>query len=109
MPTTVASRLPGQAWPLRRALLTAVDAETGDVLSPFGGRSLTPPAWGLQLAAQFDELRAQGSEVVTIVPESGSEHLFGANAMDLSLRPAAARAGYAQGVAVADRLTEFWR
>lgn len=161
--TTVASRLPGQAWPLRRVLLTAVDAETGDpvvfdrdsgvdlvdavaascssglpyqiagrryidggyrrnenadlaagcgrvlVLSPFGGRSLTPPAWGLQLATQVDELRAQGSEVVTIVPETGSEHLFGANAMDLSLRPAAARAGYAQGVAVADRLTEFWR
>ncbi|MEK8228998.1 hypothetical protein NKG05_28135 [Oerskovia sp. M15] len=28
------------------------------VLSPFGGRSLTPPAWGLQLAAQVDELGA---------------------------------------------------
>ena len=56
------------------------------VLSPFGGRSLTPPAWGLQLATQVDEVRAHGSEVVTIVPETGSEHLFGANAMDLPLR-----------------------
>ncbi|QDW63412.1 patatin-like phospholipase family protein [Oerskovia sp. KBS0722] len=161
--TTVASRLPDEQWPLRRVLLTAVDAETGEpmvfdrdsgvdlvdavaascssglpyaidgrryidggyrrnenadlaagygrvlVLSPFGGRSLTPPSWGLQLATQVDELRARGSEVVTIVPEAGSEHLFGANAMDLSLRPLAARAGYEQGLAVAGRLTEFWR
>lgn len=160
--TTVASRLPGQDWPLRRVLLTAVDAETGDpvvfdrdsgidlvdavaascssslpyeidghryidggyrrnenadlaegygrvlVLSPFGGRSLTPPTWGLQLAAQADELRAGGSEVVTIVPDEGSEHLFGADAMDLSLRPTAARTGYEQGLNLGDRLTAFW-
>ncbi|MFF3063695.1 patatin-like phospholipase family protein [Oerskovia sp. NPDC057915] len=160
--TTVASRLPRQAWPGRRVLLTAVDAETGDpvvfdrdsgvdlvdavaascssgfpyeiagrryldggyrrnenadlaegygrvlVLSPFGGRSLTPPAWGLQLAAQVDELRAQGSEVETIFPGAGSEHLFGADAMNLSLRPPAARAGYEQGLAEAERLTPFW-
>ncbi|MFE4463536.1 patatin-like phospholipase family protein [Oerskovia sp. NPDC056781] len=161
--STVASRLPGQEWPLRRVLLTAVDAETGDpvvfdrdsgvdlvdavaascssglpyeiagrryidggyrrnenadlaggygrvlVLSPFGGRSLTPPTWGLQLATQVDELRARGSEVVTIFPDVGSAHLFGANAMDLSLRPLAAGAGHQQGLAVADRLTDFWR
>ncbi|MBD7951615.1 patatin-like phospholipase family protein [Oerskovia rustica] len=162
--STVASRLPGQTWPLlRRVLLTAVDAETGEptvfdrdsgvdlvdavaascssglpyaiagrryidggyrrnenadlaagygrvlVLSPFGGRSLTPPTWGQQLATQADELRARGSEVVSIFPDADSEHLFGANAMDLSLRPTAARTGYEQGLAVADRLTEFWR
>jgi NTE family protein len=35
--------------------------------------------------------------------------MFGANAMDLSLRPAAARAGYNQGRALAEQLTEFWR
>jgi NTE family protein len=29
--------------------------------------------------------------------------------MDLSLRPPAARAGYDQGGALAERLTEFWR
>ncbi|KRD36281.1 patatin [Oerskovia sp. Root918] len=79
------------------------------VLSPFGGRSFTPPAWGLQLAAQVDELRALGSEVETIFPDSASEHLFGANAMDLSLRPLAARAGHAQGMALADALIAFWR
>ena len=79
------------------------------VLSPFGGRSRTPVDWGMHLATQVDELRAHGSSVETIVPDSEAEHMFGANAMDLSLRPPAARAGYDQGTALAERLTEFWR
>jgi len=79
------------------------------VLSPFGGRTLQPLDWGMQLAAQVDELRAGGSRVETIVPDSNSEHMFGANAMDLSLRPPAARAGHVQGRALAGQLTEFWR
>ena len=79
------------------------------VLSPFGGRTRMPLEWGMHLAAQVDELRAGGSSVETIFPDSNSEHMFGANAMDLSLRPPAARAGYNQGRALAERLTEFWR
>jgi NTE family protein len=79
------------------------------VLSPFGGRSRHPLEWGMQLAAQVDELRARGSRVETIFPDSDSEHMFGANAMDPSLRPPAARAGYDQGRALAGRLAEFWR
>jgi NTE family protein len=79
------------------------------VLSPFGGRSLHPVDWGMHLATQVDELRARGSSVETICPDSGSEHMFGATAMDPSLRPPAARAGYEQGIALAERLTEFWR
>jgi NTE family protein len=79
------------------------------VLSPFGGRTRTPLEWGMQLAAQVDELRARGSRVETIFPDSNSDHMFGANAMDLSLRPPAARAGYNQGRALAEQLTEFWR
>lgn len=78
------------------------------VLSPFSGRSLTPVDWGTHLATQLDELREGGSRVETIFPEPQAEHLFGADAMDLSLRPAAARAGYAQGVAAAKRLAGFW-
>jgi len=78
------------------------------VLSPFGGRSLYPPEWGVHLATQVDELRANGSRVEIISPEDASAHLFGANAMDLSMRPSAARAGYDQGTAVAGPLTEFW-
>jgi NTE family protein len=79
------------------------------VLSPFGGRSRHPLEWGMHLAAQVDELRARGSRVETIFPDSNSEHMFGANAMDLSLRPPAARAGYDQGSDLAEQLTEFWR
>jgi NTE family protein len=79
------------------------------VLSPFGGRSRTPEEWGMHLATQVDELRAHGSKVETIFPDGSSEHMFGANAMNVSLRPAAARAGYDQGAALAGELTEFWR
>ena len=79
------------------------------VLSPFGGRTLHPLDWGMQLAAQVDELRAGGSRVETIVPDSDSDHMFGANAMDPSLRPPAARAGHDQGRALAEQLTKFWR
>jgi NTE family protein len=78
------------------------------VLSPFGGRSRHPLNWGMHLTTQVDELRARGSRVETIFPDSDSEHMFGANAMDLSLRPAAARAGFNQGRALAGQLTEFW-
>ncbi|MBT2538925.1 patatin-like phospholipase family protein [Arthrobacter sp. ISL-69] len=79
------------------------------VLSPFGGRSLAPVDWGMHLAAQVDELCARGSRVETIFPDSNSEHMFGVNAMDLSLRPPAARAGYGQGRALAEQFAEFWR
>jgi NTE family protein len=78
------------------------------VLSPFGGRTRTPLEWGMHLAAQVDELRARGSRVETIFPDRESEHMFGANAMDPSLRPPAARAGHNQGRALAEQLTEFW-
>ncbi len=79
------------------------------VLSPFGGRTRMPLEWGMQLAAQVEELRASGSKVEVIGPDSDAEHMFGPNAMDLSLRPAAAQAGYNQGKALAGRLAEFWQ
>ena len=79
------------------------------VLSPFGGRSRHPLEWGMQLAAQVDELRAGGSNVETIFPDGNSLSAFGVNMMDPSTRPPAARAGYEQGRALAGQLTEFWR
>jgi NTE family protein len=78
------------------------------VLSPFGGKTRHPLDWGMQLSAQVDELRAAGSLVETISPDRNAEHLFGANAMDPSTRPPAAQAGYDQGSALAEQLTEFW-
>jgi NTE family protein len=79
------------------------------VLSPFGGRSRAPLEWGMHLATQVDELRARGSRVETIFPDSNSRAAFGDNVMDLSTRPPAARAGHNQGRALAEQLTEFWR
>ena len=79
------------------------------VLSPFGDRTRKPLDWGLHLAAQADELRAGGSRVETIFPDSDSRSAFGVNMMDPSTRPPAARAGYDQGRALAGQLTEFWR
>jgi NTE family protein len=78
------------------------------VLSPFGGRTRTPFDWGLHLATQVEELRAGGSRVETIFPSADSEHMFGANAMNPSLRPPAAQVGYDQGTALAEQLSEFW-
>jgi NTE family protein len=162
---TVAARLPGQQWPERALLITAVDAQTGEpvafdrhsgvdpvdavaascaggslayriednfyidggyrrssgnadlaagykrvlVLSPLGGKTLHPLEWARTLTAQIDELRAAGSKVETIMPTSTSEHMFGANAMDGSLRPAAARAGHEQGRTLVEQLAKFWR
>jgi NTE family protein len=78
------------------------------VLSPLGGRTRHPLAWGMQLAAQVDELRAHGSWVETIVPDNDSLKAFGTNLMDLSTRAPAARAGCEQGKGVAEQLTQFW-
>jgi NTE family protein len=78
------------------------------VLSPFGGRSRHPRDWGMHLAAQVDELLASGSKVETIFPNRDSDHMFGENAMDMSLRPAAARVGCDQGSALVEQLSDFW-
>lgn len=79
------------------------------VLSPFGGRTRAPLDWGLQLAVQVDELRARGSQVEVIDPGPTADHLFGPQAMDLSLRSAAAEAGYERGTALAERVAALWR
>lgn len=78
------------------------------VLSPFGGRSRMPAAWGMDLVTQAAELRAAGSRVETVFPDAGAGEVFGANALDPSTRRQAARGGYAQGQALAEPLAAFW-
>jgi NTE family protein len=63
----------------------------------------------MHLAAQVDELRARGSRVETVFPDSSSRSAFGDNLTNPATRPPAARAGYNQGRALAGQLTEFWR
>lgn len=79
------------------------------VLSPLGGRTRHPLEWGMQLATQVEELQAGGSAVEAILPDAASLAAFGTNLMDLSTRPAAARAGHEQGITTAARLVDFWR
>ena len=79
------------------------------VMSPFGGRSRMPPEWGMDLATQVAELRAGGSRVHTVFPDPGAGDVFDANALDPSTRPQAARGGYEQGRALAERLSDDWR
>jgi NTE family protein len=78
------------------------------VISPFGGRTGTPPAgqfegirrspeWGTDLASQVEALRKQGSRVVVITPDADSRAAMGTNQMDPATRIPAARAGFAQG------------
>jgi NTE family protein len=78
------------------------------VLSPLGGRTRAPLDWGMHLAAQVNELRAGGSRVETVLPDSDSRNAFGSDLTDLSTRSPAARAGYNQGRALAGQLTGFW-
>jgi predicted acylesterase/phospholipase RssA len=92
------------------------------VLSPFGGRSQTPPErgtdpagqfeglrrppeWGTDLASQVDALRQQGSHVEVITPDADSRAAMGTNQMDPATRIPAARAGFAQGKHEATRVT----
>ena len=81
------------------------------VLSPLGGRTLTPLDWRMHLAAQVDDLRIEASRVETILPDSGSQDAmgFGLNMMDLSRRPSSAQAGFDQGKTLAEQVREFWR
>lgn len=75
------------------------------VLSPYGGRARTPKEWGLHLVDQVAALEAGGSRVRVLSP---AEDLTGARAMDLSLRPAAARSGFELGRAEAPSLRSLW-
>jgi NTE family protein len=92
------------------------------VLSPFGGRSETPPErtadpagqfeglrrppeWGMDLASQVEALRKQGSHVEVITPDADSRAAMGTNQMDPATRIPAARAGFAQGKEEATSVT----
>lgn len=87
----------------------AAGAERVLVLSPLGGRTRHPAAWRSDLAAQVEELEAGGSAVEKILPGGDSLTAFGDNMMSPTTRPPAARAGYAQGVRIAEGLAGFWR
>jgi NTE family protein len=60
------------------------------------------------LDAEIKVLTDAGAKVEVVYPDAGSIAAFGPNMMDSRARPAAAKAGYAQGLAGADGLKAFW-
>jgi NTE family protein len=79
------------------------------VLSPLGGRALTPAEWGTHLDTEVEGLREGGSEVETVFPDAAARAAFGENLLDPSTRLPVARAAHAHGIALAPRLVPFWR
>ncbi len=81
------------------------------IIAPLSNRTRKPKDWGLHLEAQVNELRAGGSRVETIFPDINSQNVLGVgmNLLDLSTRKPSAEAGYNQGKALAEQVTEFWR
>jgi NTE family protein len=59
-----------------------------------------PPRGRPALDAEIDALKAAGARVELITPNEASQSAFGANLMDARVRPAAAKAGLAQGRAM---------
>ncbi len=60
------------------------------------------------VASQARELRAQGSNVVVIIPDKVAVQSIGKNVLDPTNRPAAARTGFIQGVAEAPGVAAIW-
>ena len=60
------------------------------------------------LDAEVKVLTDAGAKALVVYPDAASITALGANLMDYRARPAAAKAGYAQGLAGADGLKAFW-
>jgi NTE family protein len=75
-----------------------------------GAVAATPMAevFKRRLEAELEALRQSGSRVELIVPDAASLEAFGLNLMDFRRRPAAARAGLAQGRSAAPQLRAEW-
>jgi len=78
------------------------------VFSPLGGRTLHPLEWRMQLSAQVEDLEASGSSVQVVLPDEASLEAMGDNMMDLSRRPAVARAAFAERESLAPQAAAFW-
>jgi len=66
-------------------------------------------AFRKRLEGELDVLRSAGSRVELIVPDTASLEVFGPNMMDYRRRPAAARAGFERGRAIAKDLRPIWQ
>jgi NTE family protein len=74
-----------------------------------GGDSEQAERMRRPLEAEMKTLIEAGARVELVTPDDASQSAFGLNLMDARVRPAAAKAGLAQGRAIAASLKEFWR
>ena len=73
-----------------------------------GGDAQATERSRLSLEAELQVLRNDGAQVGLIVPDEASTKAFGPNLMDPRARPAAARAGYEQGLKLAPKAKQEW-
>ena len=73
-----------------------------------GGETQMGRATQAQLDDEVAMLRDAGGQVEVIAPDADSQSAFGPNLMDPAHRPAAARAGLAQGARIAAAIAAFW-
>jgi len=73
-----------------------------------GGDSEQAERMRRPLEAEMKTLEAAGARVQLVTPDDASQSAFGLNLMDARVRPAAAKAGLAQGRAMAGGLKAFW-
>ncbi|MGH6993337.1 MAG: patatin-like phospholipase family protein, partial [Caulobacteraceae bacterium] len=73
-----------------------------------GGEDVRAQRMARRLDEEIAVLHSGGAQVELILPDPASSEAFGANLMDFRRRPAACRAGEAQGRALAARFASFW-
>lgn len=79
------------------------------IVAPIGARSDgIDPLLGRQARAEAEALRAAGSSVELVFPDTGALETIGINRMDGSRRGVTSEAGVAQGKALASRLAASW-
>src|SRR5216683_2568483 len=107
----ISKRLPSASWPERRLLITAVDAETGELRVFDRVVVLAPVTFALRRSARIaTQLASLGAGVrsVVISPDSQARQAIGGNVLDPAHRVAAARAGHAQSAGVAESVAAIW-
>jgi NTE family protein len=78
-----------------------------DLAAGYGTVLVLAPMTDPELKAQVEELNASGRALV-VSPDEQSLAAFGPNPLDPSVRGPAARAGHAQGTALAPAVSTFW-
>ncbi|WP_433887564.1 patatin-like phospholipase family protein [Streptomyces sp. CA-111067] len=67
------------------------------------------PGPGPKAADEARALERSGTRTALLVPDRAARRAFGRNPLDARRRPAVARAGHAQGIAFAGRVTALWQ